>query len=77
MFPEAQQDTFNQGPSKKEEFETARKIRIHAEPYHLFDRQSSREHTLLAHPIQQDVLENGVDLALAAPDVVEEPQVQV
>ena len=76
MHPDAEQDTFHQGPSKEVEFGTARRIRISAELHQLFEGLGSRERTLLAQRIRLDVLENGVDLALVAPGVLEVPQVQ-
>ena len=78
MFPVAQQDTFHQGASKDEEFGTARRIRINAELHELFEGLGSTERRLLALRIHRDVAENGVDLALVAPGVLEEaPQVQL
>ena len=75
--PYEPEDTFHQGNSKDEEFGIAHKIRIHAELQHFFDGLRSRERTLLARLIRQDVLENGVDLALVVPGGFEEQQVQV
>ena len=77
MFPDAQMETWHQGASKEEEFSTARKIRIAAEMHELFEGLDSRERRLLAHRIQRDVAENGVDLALFAGVLEEEPQMQV
>ena len=70
-------ETWHQGASKEEEFSTARKIRIAAEMHELFEGLDSRERRLLAHRIQRDVAENGVDLALFAGVLEEEPQMQV
>ena len=50
----------------------ARRLRIHAELTNLFETLGSRDRTLLARRILQDVTENGVDLALVAPGVIEE-----
>ena len=77
MFPDAQMETWHQGASKEEEFSTARKIRIAAEMHELFEGLDSRERRLLAHRIQRDVAENGVDWALFAGVLEEEPQVQL
>ena len=74
MHPDAEQDTFHQGPSKEVEVGTARKLRISAELHQLFEGLDSRERTQLAHRIRQDVLENGVDLALVAPGTIEAAQ---
>ena len=76
MHPDAEQDTFHQGPSKEVEFGTARKIRISAELHQLFEGLGSRERTQLAHRIRRDVHENGVDLALVAPGAIEAPEEQ-
>ena len=77
MHPDAGQDTFHQGRSKDEEFSTARRLRISAELHQLFEGLGSRERTLLANRIRRDVFENGVDLALVVPGVLEAPEVQV
>ena len=75
MFPEARPETWQQGRSKDEEFDMARRIRIQAELVELFEGLSSAgERKLLANRIRRDVLENGVDLALVAPGALEEPQ---
>jgi hypothetical protein len=69
MFPDAQPETWHQGRSKSEEFNTARRIRIQAELTELIaGLSSSRERTLLANRIRRDVFENGVDLALVVPE---------
>ena len=52
----------------------ARRLRIHAELTNLFETLGSRDRTLLARRILQDVTENGVDLALVVPGVIEELQ---
>ena len=75
--PYAPEDTLHQGNSKDEEFCKAHKIRIHAELQHFCDGLRSRERTLLARRIREDVLENGVDLAQVVPGVFGEQQVQV
>ena len=74
MFPDAQEHTFQQGPDQKVEFGMARRLRIHAELTNLFETLGSRDRTLLARRILQDVTENGVDLALVVPGVIEELQ---
>jgi hypothetical protein len=74
MFPDAQEHTFQQGPDQKVEFGMARRLRIHAELTNLFETLGSRDRTLLARRILQDVTENGVDLALVVPGEIEELQ---
>ena len=74
MFPDAQEHTFQQGADQKVEFGMARTIRINSELTNLFETLGSRERTLLAHRILQDVTENGVDLTLVVPGVIEELQ---
>ena len=74
MFPDAQEHTFQQGADQKVEFGMARRLRIHAELTNLFETLGSRDRTLLARRILQDVTENGVDLALVVPGVIEELQ---
>ena len=76
MHPDAEQDTFHQGRSKAEDFDIARRIRIQAELAELFEGLAPRERTLLAQRVRLDVLQNGVDLALAAPGALEAPQEQ-
>ena len=62
MHPDAEPDTFHQGRwSKQVEFDKAKRIRINAELHQVFERLGSRERTLLAHRIRQDVADNGVD----------------
>jgi hypothetical protein len=73
MFPDAQEHTFQQGADQKVEFGMARRLRIHAELTNLFETLGSRDRTLLARRILQDVTENGVDLTLVVP-VIEELQ---
>ena len=72
MFPDAESHTFHQGGSKDEEFSTARRIRIIEELHELFEGLASRQRSLLARRIRRDVAENGIDLALVAPDLEEE-----
>ena len=67
MHPDAEQDTFHQGPSKEVEFGTARKLRISAELHQLFEGLGSKERMLLAQRIRRDVEENGVDVGFVAP----------
>ena len=77
MFPDAQQHTFQQGTEQTVEFGIARRTRIHAELTNLVEMVGFRERTLLAHRILQHVTENGCDLVLVVPGVIEELQERV
>lgn len=43
----------------------------------MFERLGLRDRTLLARRIRRDVLENGIDLALVAPDVEEVQDIEL